>query len=37
MALQYAAEGAVTSLPALVDLPEEMAPDEGWVYHFARD
>ena len=36
MALQYAAEGAVTSLPALVDLPE-MAPDEGWVYHFARD
>jgi hypothetical protein len=26
MALQYAAEGAVTSLPALVDLPEEMAP-----------
>lgn len=37
MALQYAAEGVVTSLPALVDLPDEMAPDEGWVYHFAWD
>lgn len=36
MALQYAAEGKVTALPALVPPADEMALDEGWVYHFAR-
>ncbi|CAJ1822019.1 hypothetical protein OPFLODJI_01932 [Aeromonas hydrophila] len=36
MALQYAAKGSVSLLPALVAPPAEMALDEGWVYHFAR-
>jgi len=36
MALQYAAKGSVSLLPALVAPPAEMALDEGWVYHFVR-
>ncbi|MGY3924977.1 DUF429 domain-containing protein [Aeromonas jandaei] len=36
MALQYAAGGRVAQLPALLTPPVGMAPDEGWVYHFAR-
>ena len=36
MALQYAAKGSVSLLPALVAPPAEMALDEGWVYHFTR-
>ena len=36
MALQYAAGGAVTSLPDLVSVPPDFPLDEGWVYHFAR-
>ena len=36
MALQYAAGGAVTSLPDLVSVPPDVPLDEGWVYHFAR-
>ncbi|MFC5707192.1 DUF429 domain-containing protein [Aeromonas eucrenophila] len=37
MALQYAAKGAVTSLPPLVSAPADFPLDEGWVYHFARE
>jgi hypothetical protein len=37
MALQYAAGGKVVQLPVLVLPPSEMARDEGWVYHFARE
>ena len=36
MALQYAAGGAVASLPALVSAPSDFPLDEGWVYHFVR-
>ena len=36
MALQYAAGGAVASLPDLVSAPSDFPLDEGWVYHFAR-
>lgn len=36
MALQYAAGGAVASLPDLVSAPPDFPLDEGWVYHFAR-
>lgn len=36
MALQYAAGGAVVSLPDLVSAPSDFPLDEGWVYHFAR-
>ncbi len=36
MALQYAAGGKVTVLPELVQAPNDMPRNEGWVYHFAR-
>lgn len=36
MALQYAAGGKVAVLPELVQAPNDMPRDEGWVYHFAR-